>query len=169
MSPIQTVALGVRLFAIWLAIYCSRWAPYFYGQARDADDTAARVVIVAVGVLAFAAVLFLWFFPRTVARAILPAGDPVPVVPAGADAWLAVGCTLLGLWVLSDALPGLARHAAIAFYVSRANMPVPTGWGTDMLYDAVQLVIGAWLVLGAAGVRRTIAWARGRANHEELS
>jgi hypothetical protein len=169
MSPIQTVAVGVRLFAIWLAIYCSRWAPYFYGQARDADDTATTVIILAVGALAFAAILFLWFFPRTVARAILPEGDPIPVVPAGADAWLAVGCRLLGLWVLSSVLPSLARSAAVAIYTKRANMTVPEGWGANMVYYAVELVIGVWLVLGAAGVRRAIAWARGRANHEEMS
>jgi hypothetical protein len=169
MSPIQAVALGVRLFAIWLAIYCSRWAPYFYGQARDADDTVTIVIMIAIGALAFAAVLFLWFFPRTVARAILPAGDPIPVVPAGADAWFAVGCTLLGLWILSEVLPGLARNAAVAIYTSRANMTVPDGWGAGTLYYAVELVIGVWLMLGAAGVRGAIAWARGRANHEEAS
>jgi hypothetical protein len=73
MSSVQTVALGVRLFAIWLAIYCSRWAPYFYRQARETDDVGMILIFIGAAALAILAVLFLWFFPRTVARSSLGA------------------------------------------------------------------------------------------------
>src|SRR3954468_24684505 len=88
MSPTQATALGVRLFAIWLAIYCARWSPYLFGVARDSDEVATIVVTVLAALLSIAAILFLWFFPRTVARAILPASDTAPAVPREPDMWL---------------------------------------------------------------------------------
>lgn len=110
MSPIQCVAVTVRPFAIWLAIYCARWVPYLYGVVRDADDVAVGALGVVVVLVSIGAVLFLWFFPRTVvARSLLPAGDPATLSSGRPESWVTVGPTLLGLWVLTEAIPALVR------------------------------------------------------------
>jgi hypothetical protein len=161
-SPIQIAAIAVRLFAIWLAIYCARWTPYLYGVLRDSDDDLMAGVLAVAGVLlSIGTVLFLWFFPRTVARSVLPAGDPSPGKPSGPDAWLTIGCTLLGLWVLTDAIPALVRNIYVLFYTNRINMSAPEGWGARTLQIGVELAIAVWLLLGARGLRRVISWARG--------
>lgn len=162
MSPQQTAALGIRLFAIWLAIYCARWAPYLVGVARDTDELGILVVTVVAALLSIAAVLILWFFPRTVARAILPAGDAHAAAPNTPDTWLAIGCALLGLWVLSEAVPLLVRSIYAFLYAQRANMPSSDEWSASFVYALVELAIGAWLVLGASGMRKLVRWARSR-------
>jgi len=164
MSPTQAAALGVRLFAIWLAIYCARWAPYLFGVARDSDEIAIIGVTVLATLVSILAVLVLWFFPRTVARAILPASDAAPSVAHSPDTWLAVGCALLGLWVLSDAGPGIVRMIYVFVYTSRAEQSLPEGWSAGLVYFLAETAIGAWLLLGASGLRNLLRWARSRPN-----
>ena len=164
MSPTQAAALGVRLFAIWLAIYCARWAPYLFGVARDSDEIAIIGVTVLATLASILAVLVLWFFPRTVAGAILPASDAAPSVAHSPDTWLAVGCALLGLWVLSDAAPGIVRMIYVFVYTSRAEQSLPEAWSAQLVYFIAEAAIGAWLLLGASGLRNLLRWARSRPN-----
>jgi hypothetical protein len=165
MSPIQTVAVAVRLFAIWLAIYAARWGPYLYASARRADDVGVAVVTVCAVAITVLAVLLLWFFPRTVARTLLPAGDLATLSGAQADAWLTVGCSLLGLWVLSEAIPALVRHLYVLFQDARGNV-VPDNWGAGTAYILAELAVALWLLLGASGLRRLLSWARNRSTDE---
>jgi hypothetical protein len=51
MSPIQTIAVAVRLFAIWLAIYAGRMLPQFYRETVSFDDPGMSVASVVIGIL----------------------------------------------------------------------------------------------------------------------
>ena len=158
MSPTQAVALAVRLFAIWLAIYWARWVPYLYAQVRDSENVVESAGDIVSMVLALFFVLFLWFFPRTVARTLLPKNDPTPITTASPATWFAVGCALLGLWVLSEAIPGVLRNVYVLIYAQRNGASAP-GWDAGLAYRLVELAIGFWLLLGAAGVRKLLWWA----------
>ena len=160
MSLIQATALAVRLFAIWLAIYWARWVPYLYSQARESERVAASVTVAIVIALGVAFVLALWFFPRTVARTLLPREGTLAPVNSPPASWFAVGCALLGLWVFTSAVPGLVQDGYLLVYVQRNNMPLPENWGSGVIYYVVELGVGVWLLLGAAGVRKVLWWAR---------
>jgi hypothetical protein len=162
MSPQQTAALGVRLFAIWLAIYCARWAPYLFGVARDSDEVGITIVTLLAALLSVAVVLLLWFFPHSVARAILPAAGPQQAAIASPETWLAIGCALLGLWVLAEAVPAAIRSVYVLVYTKRGNIPLPDAWSSSFVYALAEIAIGVWLVLGASGLRKLMRWARGR-------
>jgi uncharacterized membrane protein len=158
MSPIQMTALAVRLFAIWLGIYWLGRFPYLYNETRHVmgfQATALPIVVMTFGVIV---ALVLWFFPRTVARALLPGDDPPPTVSSPAP-WFTIGCVLLGLWVLSDAVPGMAERLFIFWEAKRQDIAID-GWEGILLYFVVKLVIAVWLLLGAAGMRKILWWAR---------
>ena len=158
MSPIQIVALAVRLFAVWVALYWARWMPYSFAQARASDGGMVMFAVLAVvGVLA---VLGMWFFPRTIARSILPATEASPGPIAVPTTWLAVGCVLLGLWVLTAAVPALAQNVFLLFYAKRENASLPEGWGAGMVYIVVEFAVAAWLLLGSVGLRKLFRWVR---------
>ena len=160
MSPVQAVSLGVRLFAIWLVIYAARQMPYLYRDVRRFNDETTTVIAIAVCAVIVLLVVLLWFFPRTVARKLLP-GDEAPVVAASSpNMWFAVGCALLGLWVLTDAIPSLVQNLYLLLHAQRNQTSRPEDWDADMLYYLVELVIGFWLLLGASGARRLVWWAR---------
>ncbi len=160
MSPIQIVALAVRLFAIWLAIYVLRWMPYLYRDLRRFDDATMTAIGVATAVLIILIVVFLWFFPRTVALRLLPGHEMPPTTNVSPDMWFAVGCSLLGLWVLTNVIPALVQNTYVLFYAQRNQMSRPEGWDAAILHYLVELVIGVWLLLGASGARKLVWWAR---------
>jgi hypothetical protein len=160
LSPIQTTAVAVRLFAIWLGIYWARWIPSLYVQARDTDDMSASVALIIATTLGFAFVLALWFFPRTIARGLLPGETTSPPIAFPLASWFAVGCTLLGLWVFTSAVPGLVQNGFLFFYAQRNDIALPRYWGGTVIYYLVELAVGVWLLLDAAGVQKVIWWAR---------
>jgi hypothetical protein len=101
----------------------------------------------------------LWFFPGLAARRLI--SDPMePGEPASADTWLAMGCALIGLWILTYALPALIRdtfvlQSAESVYSDASALK---SW---VLYNLLQVAIALWLIFGGAGFRQLFWWARG--------
>jgi hypothetical protein len=155
MSPHQAVALGVRLFAIWLAIYVAREGVSLYALGRNQDDPYSHAI--ALGAFAVAALLLLvlWFFPRSVARGLLPPASDAPAPPASPDVWFAVGSALIGLWVMTSAVPAIGRDLAF-MYLWREKLVDTTDLVNSLLYHVLELFVAAWLILGAAGVGKII-------------
>jgi len=162
MSPHQTIAVVVRLFAVWLAVYVARTAPFYFREAARSDDPYAGAVIVAIALVITLFLLFLWFFPRTVARGLLESESAVPAEPAAVDTWFAVGCALIGLWLIVPAVTSLLYNFFVVYMAQRSNEydtgMLQFGW----VYYAIQLALGLWLLLGAKGARTLFWWARSR-------
>ena len=162
MSPHQVVAVAVRLFAIWLAIYALRVTPAFLLQVQKYDDPFAMSFVVGAALIVLGILIVLWFFPRTIARRLLPGSAPAEPPVISPDAWFAVGCSLLGLWVLSDAIPALLKYFIFLYLDQRSGgtTSLPSGWQAGAVSYTVHLLIGFWLLLGAKGVRKLVMWAR---------
>lgn len=161
MTPHQTIAVAVRLFAIWLAVTLISNLVTFSSQFNWQDYPnklfATAVIVVLLALVAAA----LWFFPLTVARRLLPAASPespAATLPASPDTWLAMGCSLLGLWVMTAALPSLVRESIILISAdSFTSISEIRHW---LIYHLGQAIIGVWLALGAKGFRGLFWWAR---------
>jgi hypothetical protein len=158
MSPHQTIAVAVRLFAIWLFLYFVRDTLSFFYDPQAHSRPGAVALAISVILLSGLVASALWFFPLTVARKLLaaPASESAP--PANPDDWLAAGCALLGLWVLSLAVPTFIRDA-LMWYLYRENYGGPPMWPLLFRY-VVEIGIAIWLVCGAKGVRAIFRWAR---------
>jgi hypothetical protein len=70
-----------------------------------------------------------------------------------------MGCALIGLWMLTYAVPALIRDALLlqstaSDYVDPGNLK---SW---VIYNLVEVAIALWLVFGAAGFSRLFWWAR---------
>ena len=157
MSPHQVIAVGIRLFAIWLAVSVLRTVPtlYFAGHASHPGALAAAVFFLLSGL----AILFLWFFPRTVATKLLSSPVVEPAPPATPDLWLAMGCALIGLWMLGYAVPA-AIHDVVELHFANDNYDDTGGIKSWLVYNCMEIVIGLWLVCGARGIRKLFWWAR---------
>ncbi len=160
MSPHQTIAVAVRLFAIWLVIYFARSAPSFFRESLRTDDTAASVTVIVISVLAVLLALFLWFFPRTVARGLLDVKSLTPTQPASPDTWFAVGCSLIGMWLIVPALASVIYYLSALFMAQRSPAFDTTDMHFAWVYYLTEIAIGIWLLLGARGARRLFWWAR---------
>lgn len=131
MTPHQTLAVAVRLFALWLAIYAARELVGAYVAGRERSDTHILPMVGVVSTLAIIFLAALWFFPKSIARGLLPSSTDAPAKPASPDTWVAVGSESVDR---SGVIPGL--------------------------YLSVQVAVGAGLIFGANAVRRFILWAR---------
>lgn len=163
MTHAQIVGLGVRLFAIWLALYAlgglsQLWA---FIERDFKDPGGAGVVMALAALMGFVAVL-LWVFPLSVARKLIPrtALDQPTTLPL--EHVEAAGFCLMGLWVLASAIPSAFMWAVFVYQSTRPQSMFslePRNYAT-IAYVLVQLVIGLWLLFGARGLLRVLRWAR---------
>ena len=161
MSPHQTIAVGVRLFAIWLAIYVARLLPSYYQEAAKANDSTFTAVIVVGTVLTVLFILLLWFFPKSVARGLLDTENVIPGGSPSPDMWLAVGCALIGIWLIVPAITSLIYELSVLYEAQRNPALDTTSFRISWIYYVAEIAFGVWLLLGARGVRKLFWWARG--------
>jgi hypothetical protein len=156
MSPHQAVAVALRLFAVWLGIYAFRTVVSFaYVRESAVPGFGAAVAFLALTVLL---VIALWFFPRSIAGKLLSPDNAKPEAPANPDLWLAMGCALLGLWMLTSALPSLVLVTYALLYIDATSDD--TSLKRSVLYYVVEIAIALWLIFGAKGFRKMFWWAQ---------
>jgi hypothetical protein len=155
-TPLQSVALALRLFAVWLALQTLRTVPSFF--TVNGLESPSYVWMTFMLALALVVIITLWFFPRVIAGKLLPTPDSQAQTPATPDVWLAIGCTLLGLWTLTTTIPRLVYDYfawnALQMTDDRSELQ---HW---IVYNLIELVIAVWLILGAKGVRNIFRWAQ---------
>lgn len=163
MNPIQIVALCVRLFTVWIFWLGMNGMCRAYLMARMLNPEVGMAPYFCGAILLVPMCLLLWLFPKLVAKAVLPKTPEAEARQPVFDEWFGVGCSLIGLWVLSNAIPGflgqmvgdaIARHAPGVGYSTMPTLPIYAS-----IY-AGQMIFGAWLFLGARGARRLLRWAR---------
>jgi len=161
MSPQQIVAVLARLLAVWLAIHLPGQAyqiVFASGPSVDRSMTAFAVVGFVVELIVS---LALWFFPLTVARNLLRSSYEERPPPSSADLWLGMGCALIGLWLLTTALPGLVIDTFIlGSSTLNGSGDLSSSLRQTIVYYVAEVAIAAWLILGAAGFRKVFWWAR---------
>jgi len=156
MTPHQVIAVAVRLFAVWLAVYVLRTvASFAFMGPREIPGVG--VVVASLGLTAALAAA-LWFFPRLIAGKLLSPEAARPEGPASPDLWLAMGCALLGLWMLTFAVPSLVMDTYALVYVDAASDD--SSLKRSVAYYVAEIAIALWLVFGAKGFRRLFWWAQ---------
>ena len=163
MSREDVVAIGARLLAVYLAMMASRGVVDFVRLATDGGDMTLLVMQAMFLILHLLVATGLWFFPLTVARALLPAmSEPRSESGIGPSLALSLGMTLMGVWFLASSLKDAGYW--LGFYLSLKANPID-GFSdmsvfrrpdnvASIVMSAVQFVIGLLLVLGAGGLQR---------------
>jgi len=155
MSPHQIIAVAARLLAIWLIVTAVMTVPDVYAQLLQLEfsRTESLVILFVVGILMLGVIWLVWRFPLSIANKLLDSRARRLAEPASPDLWLAVGCSLIGLWLITSHVPSLVQ--------------LLTMWSSDyqhsmvyLAYDLTGIALGAWLVLGARGFRKLFWWAR---------
>ncbi len=122
MTPQQTVGLGVRLFAIWLAIGSIKYfssVPAAIVSLQQASEKLIESFAVATTYLVVAGLL--WFFPMVVAHKLIPRSifdDKLSIESVGIAR---VGCCLIGLWFLATNIQSLVWYLFLGFLTSSSD------------------------------------------------
>lgn len=157
MRLVQIVGVVIRVFAVFLAINNLSYAAKIIRYAMSEPDNYAAMALYLV--LAFAptfVAIFLWFFPLAVATKLIPDMKTASVpTPIGGQELEVVAFSVVGLWVLTAALPDALYWVVLYFRIKvDAAMPpdLPSQSIAAMLLTGGKLVLGTWLVLGSKGL-----------------
>ena len=160
MNREDVIAVAVRLFAIYVLFDILKTIPGAGQLLSGQDGLAWAGLFIAILVIGGLFCAFLWFFPLSVARKLLPVmHEPRSEQVIGAPVALSLGLTLIGIWLLATALVD-ASYWLTVFVRSRQPKDMPIEWTpqqiASMVATAIQLFLSAWLVIGNAGVQRLI-------------
>ena len=158
MSPHQIIAVAVRLFAIWLVAIVLMNVPYYFLNNSLENETDSVFLFVTGGAVLVLIAAVLWRFPLTVSQKLLSSPEAEPARPGEPDLWLAMGCALLGLWMLSSTVPSFFFDLVLggSEYGPGYREAVDIWIGLYL----PKTVIGLWLIFGAKGFRKLFWWAR---------
>ena len=164
MTPHQTLAAAVRLFAIWLFLYyiSTTLGTYLQLHKHSPDDTLLPLFI-GFGSTLIVCVL-LWCFPTVIAKKILPNTSSVEKNQTNLfDGWFSVGCSLIGVWVIAKALPALVSYITSDYFGQKfypESYIQNPDWALMLYFNIFQLLFGLWLFLGGKGLKKILLWAR---------
>ena len=158
MTPHQALALGVRLFAIWCALVIVREVFGFLAISRPPLDSQELTFVTVGSVVSAILLLILWFFPKSIARGLLPNSTDAPSQALSYQMWFTLGTALLGLWFVASSITPILRDLSV-MYVFRPeliNAEDIRSLHVGLFFYAVELVLGLCLLFGATGIRKLI-------------
>jgi hypothetical protein len=169
MTPQQLVGLGVRLFAVWLALNTiGTLAAILTAQL---PEEAPKGLGIGMGVAYLLGAAALWFMPMVVAHRLLPRTSHANAMSAGGFEIARAGSCLLGLWLLIKTLPTLAWYVfkmAAATTAGPAIDAFNSDAKIDMAIIAFQLAIALVLIAKSeAFARLAVSETRSRAEVDE--
>jgi hypothetical protein len=129
-------------------------------SGRDGSVWAGLYTLVTVVVGLVCA--FLWFFPLSIARKLLPAmREARSEQVIGAPVALSLGVTLIGVWFLATSLDSAAYWLTLIARTRQIQTEGPqVEWNdkqiASMVADVVRLILSVLLIFGASGIRRLI-------------
>lgn len=160
MSREDLIAAGVRIFAVFLLVTIARSLPSAMALLDQEGPRPSLALIGLVLTSSIAVCAFLWFFPLTIARKLLPVmSEPRSETAMSGSVAMSVGLTLLGAWVLASALPD-AIYWMTLFLLTRQVDAAYFEWGHEQISSVVatiaELTLAAWLIFGSSGIKQLI-------------
>ena len=158
MTPHQALALGVPLFAIWCALTIVRETVAFMTEWRAQAGSHALVFVMGASVVSGIFLLLLWFFPKSIARGLLPRSTDAPTQTLSYQLWFTLGTALLGLWFVASAITPILRNLSVLYFLrpELINAEDVRSLRVGLVYYVVELVLGLCLLFGAAGIRKLV-------------
>jgi hypothetical protein len=162
LTPHQLVAVAIRVFVLWYALFLLReLPPSFMADLEQAGGIAPAKIGIAVVLILFAFVL--WVAAGFIARAIVPSAASETPLPWTESRVLTIGSSLIGLWVISYSMSPIIYYGTLWFLSDANEMHGWQAQQTISLASAfVVFAVGLWLFLGARGLWQVWARLRGR-------
>jgi hypothetical protein len=153
----QIVGLAIRLFAVFLFIYILRYAGSLLPYLDDSSSyKISGIFIILTALFPILGAALLWFFPITIAKKLIPDikyKEPTKTIKSGEIELVAL--SILGIWVLTSAIPDVVRWATFVYIVKNSEMgstKIPPDNIAYIIATIVELVIGFWLLFGSKGI-----------------
>ena len=158
MNREDIVAVAAKLFSIYLFILAVQFVASSISLNYQEAGMVPVVLIIVVAVVVCAISAYLWFFPLTVARGLLPVmKERDTSQPLNLPIALGLGLTLLGVWLFSRALSDLVFYAVLWARARGENvgvLQVTPDQYASLASAVVRFALSLFLMFGSAGLRR---------------
>jgi hypothetical protein len=163
MKLVELMSVGVRLCALLMLVLLLRDTPQWisalsnaggehYGSLSHYDHSIYYVIWAAV----FMATLIMLKFPLTIANFLLTRTEKEsPELEIDGKSLTIAGFTILGVYILSWAVPGFIHNAMYIWHLTHYS-PTPDALLTETIISeittAIEIVIGLYLAVSANGL-----------------
>jgi len=150
MTPQQVIGLGIRLVSLWLVTNTITYIAFIPSATSSAEVSGQAHAAYWVGGAYLLGAALLWFFPMWIAHRLLPRTKFENKLEMPALEVARVGCSLIGLWIFSHALPVIAWVLLRAFVDSNDQSFFRTltpGVKLDVAIYLFQIVLSLVLIL----------------------
>lgn len=161
MTAHQGLALAVRLFAIWCALVLVREIGAVLISSPPIEESGLLAFVIGGYVVSVVVLLFLWFFPISIARGLLPRSSEIPEQTLSYSMWFALGVALIGLWFVASAIGPILRNLSVLYFYRPDLMNTETlrSLRVGIFYYSVEFVLGLCLLFGSRGIRKLVGKA----------
>jgi len=160
-SLYSILCIGIRLAAVLLAVHTLLGMPGAYALPHGDWSVGETWLFVILNAALLLFAFMLWVFPGMLARlAADKASQQVFESPMEGTELQYIAFSILGLWLFFDGIFGLS-HTGLRELILRHYMRVNTGLDTSelnaqsiasLVSNAIELILGAALVLGGRGL-----------------
>ena len=157
MSPKQTLAVVIRLIAVWLMIFSVSTVLSLIVKSKNnllQLTSGPLITIIIITAILLSICLILWHLSNKISGFILHDIQNTPFTPSSPDSWFAVGCSLLGIWFIGNIIPPLLANVYIAMSIDHGFSDILTK--AHMLSETLKLSLGLLLIVGWNRIRRLI-------------
>ena len=164
MRAVQIVGVGIRLFAIFIAIFVFRFAVAFFPQAGELSTGWLVATVAFTIVVPLFIAVYLWYFPLTVAGKLLPtlrAEESLPLLTT--SEFQAVGFSLIGLWLLATTLPQIVYWSVFVYSSTQpesAGLVLSPSQIGSIWAAGLQFALSIFLLFGGKGLAGLVRRAR---------
>lgn len=155
MTKNQLIGLGIRIVGILLFLRILRdGISYFVAYNPQIDDLS--ILYPAYGIMAAVLLITIIFikFPLTIAGKLLPKdGEESLKWELDSQEIYTIALTLLGLYVLVDAIPKIFYWLLFLALYNSNNQVIGAHAIGSIFELAIKFIIGIWLTLGAHGLK----------------
>ena len=166
----EVTAIALRIFAICLFLYALHQFVELAGYIDDASPDQLTVPIlyfIAIIFVPMVISIIIWMFPLTVVKIFLPKMETQEVRLSDDGSFLAAALAVLGVYVLTYAVPDLAFHITRIYMLARMwkaghDARLGSEGIADFIATILEIIIAFWLILGRSGLTNVILKIRGR-------
>jgi hypothetical protein len=170
MRLLEITAIGIRLFGILLFLKLlndvTGWLTVYGPGYASGDNVEINSLVILLYCIPIVLSLVFIKFPVSIAKLIVPVtSSSSPELESDGKTIQYAGLTLLGVYVLTYAIPNLVYYVISIFIIvnSRADLGESQySYVINLISTLVELGIGVYLILGVNGLVKFISKLRNR-------
>jgi len=158
----EILSIAIRIFGILLFFVTLRDAPQWLSSMnlfRPAgfEDSPSRILQYGMVISFFAASFFMIKFPGVISRMLItPSSKDAPLIEENGQAIQIAGITIVGVYVLTWAIPDLFYNAFVMWEIAHYERTQNQTIIFREVVTVIEIAIGLYLSLGAKGLTNAI-------------